>query len=61
MIALLIAREHRRTREQLAASEQRFRGIFDQTFQFIGLMRTDGTLIEANRTALHFAGIRKQT
>ncbi len=59
VIAILIAREHRRTREQLAASEQRFRGIFDQTFQFIGLMRTDGTLIEANRTALQFAGIRE--
>ncbi len=59
VIALLIAREHRRTREQLAASEHRFRGIFDQTFQFIGLMRTDGTLIEANRTALEFAGIRE--
>ena len=60
VIALLIAREHRRTREQLAASEHRFRGIFDQTFQFIGLMRTDGTLIEANRTALAFAGSVKQ-
>ena len=46
-------------REQLVASEHRFRGIFDQTFQFIGLMRTDGTLIEANRTALEFAGIRE--
>ena len=59
VIALLIAREHRRIREQLAASEHRFRGIFDQTFQFIGLMRTDGTLIEANRTALEFAGVRE--
>ncbi len=57
-MALLIARDRRRTRDQLEASEQRFRGIFDQTFQFIGLMRTDGTLIEANRTALEFAGIR---
>ena len=60
VVALLIAREHRRTREQLVASEHRFRGIFDQTFQFIGLMRTDGTLIEANRTALEFAGIHEE-
>lgn len=58
VIALLIAREHRKTRDQLAASEQRFRGIFDQTFQFIGLIGTDGTLIEANRTALEFAQVR---
>lgn len=60
VIALLIARGHRRTREQLIASEQRFRGIFDQTFQFIGLIETDGTLIEANRTALEFARIREE-
>ena len=59
VIAILIAREHRRTQDQLAASERRFRGIFDQTFQFIGLMRTDGTLLEANRTALEFAGVRE--
>ena len=56
LIALLIARGHRRTREQLDASRQRFRGLFDQTSQFVGLMTTDGTLIEANRTALQFVG-----
>jgi PAS domain S-box-containing protein len=59
VIALLIARNHRQTRKQLAASEQRFRGIFDQTFQFIGLMRTDGTLIQANRTALESFNLRE--
>jgi hypothetical protein len=37
--------------------EQRFRGIFDQSYQFIGLLKPDGTLIEANQTALDFAGI----
>jgi PAS domain S-box-containing protein len=44
----------------LEASKTRFRAIFDQTFQFIGLMKTDGTLIEANRSALQFAGIREE-
>ena len=50
--------------EELAHSEQRireseakFRAIIDQSFQFIGLMTTDGTLIEANQAALKFAGI----
>ena len=38
-------------------SEERFRAIFDQAFQFIGLMTTDGILIEANRAALNFYGI----
>ena len=41
----------------LRESEKRFRAIFDQTFQFIGLMAADGTLLEANRTALTAAGL----
>jgi PAS domain S-box-containing protein len=38
--------------------ERRFRAIFDRTFQFIGLLEPDGTLIEANLTALEFTGIK---
>ena len=45
--------------ETLRRSERRFRAIFDQTYQFIGLMTPDGTLIEANRTALDFFGIEE--
>jgi PAS domain S-box-containing protein len=45
--------------QALHESERRFRAIFDQTFQFIGLMTTDGTLIEANRTSLLFAGLKE--
>lgn len=40
----------------LQESEQRFRAIFNSTFQFTGLMTPDGTLTEANQTALDFAG-----
>ncbi|MFB6361717.1 MAG: PAS domain S-box protein [Halobacteriales archaeon] len=36
---------------------RRHEAIFDQTYQFTGLMDPDGTLIEANRTALEFGGI----
>ena len=32
--------------------EARLRGIYDNSTTFIGLMEVDGTLIEANRTAL---------
>jgi PAS domain S-box-containing protein len=32
--------------------EQKFRAIFDRTFQFIGLLDPAGILLEANRTAL---------
>lgn len=49
--------------EQLALEESlkeqalRFRAIFDATFQLIGLLKPDGTLLEANRTALDFGGL----
>ncbi|MEI2580761.1 hypothetical protein [Scytonema sp. PRP1] len=40
----------------LRESELRFRAIFNQTFQFMGLMKPDGTLVEANQTAFEFGG-----
>src|SRR5271157_1880918 len=43
--------------ESLRRSERKFRAIFDQTFQFMGLLTVDGTLMEANRTALDFIGM----
>ncbi len=50
----------KRAEEALQHSEQRFRAIFDQTFQFTGLLDVEGTVIEANRTALDFAGISEE-
>lgn len=47
-------------RDALAQSEARFRAIFDSTFQFIGLLAPDGTLLEVNETALAFGGIRRE-
>ncbi len=49
--------ERKRMEEALRASEQRFHAIFEQSFQFIGLMSTDGTLLQANKAALQFAGV----
>jgi PAS domain S-box-containing protein len=56
--------ELRRQYEELAQSEERiresevkFRAIIDHTFEFIGLMTPDGILIEANKSALAFAGL----
>jgi two-component system NtrC family sensor kinase len=37
-----------------------YRAIFDHAFQFIGLLEADGTLLEANRTALEFAGVTRE-
>ena len=49
--------KRKQTEEALRESERRFRAIFDQTFQFVGLLKPDGTLLEANQTALGFGGI----
>jgi PAS domain S-box-containing protein len=54
----LEARVGDRTRE-LAASERRFRVIFDSTFQLMALLDRDGTVLEMNETALRFLGLRR--
>ncbi|MGG6269019.1 PAS domain S-box protein [Leptolyngbya sp. AN03gr2] len=41
----------------LQEREQRYRAIFNTTYQFTGLLTPDGTLIEANQTALDFGGL----
>jgi len=46
--------ERKQTEAALQESERRFRAIFDQTFQFMWLLKLDGTLLEANETALNF-------
>lgn len=43
--------------QKLIQSERKYRAIFDQTFQFIGLITPDGRLREINRTALEFSGV----
>lgn len=50
-------REQQQLFENLLATERRFRAIFNQTFQFTGLLTPDGILLEANQTALDFGGI----
>jgi PAS domain S-box-containing protein len=44
--------------QQKQASERRFRAIFNNSFQFTGLLTTEGILLEANETALNFGGIK---
>ena len=41
----------------LKQSEHKFRAIFDSTFQLMGLLTTEGIIVEANRTALDAVGI----
>ena len=51
--------QHKRAEEALRESERRFRAIFDQTFEFVGLLSPDGTVLEANQTALKFRGLER--
>ena len=49
--------KRKQTEAAIKASEKRFKAIFNQTYQFIGLLEPDGNMIEANQTALDFAGV----
>lgn len=49
---------HKQVQATLSDNERRFQAIFDCAFQFIGLLKPDGTLLEANKTALDFAGLQ---
>ncbi|MBD2526065.1 PAS domain-containing protein [Nostoc sp. FACHB-133] len=43
---------------KLQESDRRFRAIFNNTFQFTGLLTPSGILLEANQTALSFGGLQ---
>jgi PAS domain S-box-containing protein len=48
--------QRRRAEQALRESELRFQAIFNQTYEFVGLLTPDGILIEANQAALDFIG-----
>ena len=41
--------------------DRQYEAIFNQTYQFIGLLDPDGTLLEANDSALEFGGFDRET
>ena len=51
-------RQQRRIEQALRESEHRYRALFDSSFELIGVLKPDGTVIEANRTTLEFFGLR---
>ena len=48
--------DRKRAEEMVRDRERLFRAIFDQSFQFMGLLKPDGTILEINQTALAAAG-----
>lgn len=59
VLGLLLLQESERVQMKrlLQANEIRYRAIFDTTYQFTGLLGTDGEVIEMNRTALEFENV----
>lgn len=49
--------EQARTKDALDESEARYRTIFQSMFNFVGLLTSDGVLVEANDAALRFFGM----
>jgi PAS domain S-box-containing protein len=51
--------ERKRNEHALKASERLFRAVFEQTFQFVGLLTPEGVVVELNRSALELGGLAR--
>jgi len=49
----------KRAENALRESERKYRAIFDQTYQFTGLLTPEGRILEANRSSLEFIGLQE--
>jgi PAS domain S-box-containing protein len=52
--------DRRRAEESLRESAARLRAIYDGTYEYIGLLAPDGTLLESNRASLEFADLSRE-
>ena len=57
LMAIVLAREYADRGQRLAAGERRFHAVFDESSELVFLTQPDGTLIQANRSALVAAGV----
>ncbi|HEY9626152.1 MAG TPA: PAS domain S-box protein [Coleofasciculaceae cyanobacterium] len=51
--------ERKQIERALRESEGKFRAIFNQTLQFVSLLKPDGTVLEVNQTALSFGKLMR--
>lgn len=49
----------KKAEDALRESERKCRAIFDQTYEFTGLLTPEGKLLEANRSSLEFIGLQE--
>lgn len=52
--------ERRRLERRIRESEQELRLVLDSTLAFVGVLQPDGTLVEANATALAAGGLKRE-
>ncbi len=58
---LLVSIQHRRIiARRLQENELKLKTIFNQTYEFIGLLSPEGKLLDVNRPALDFCGVSKE-
>jgi PAS domain S-box-containing protein len=50
----------REAERAMAESEARMRAIFDQEYEFVGLLARDGTLLDVNHSALRGVGVARE-
>lgn len=58
-ITVYFGRKSKQQKQESLESLQKFEAIFNQSFQFIGLMNPDGILIAANETGLQAGGVKE--
>ncbi len=51
--------ERKKAEQSLREREVKLRAVFDQTFQFIGLLSLDGIVLDINQTTLRFHGTKE--
>lgn len=52
--------ERNQAENALRKSETMLRAVFDQTFQFIGVLKLDGAVLKVNKTAMDFVRVREE-
>ncbi|MBE9030522.1 PAS domain S-box protein [filamentous cyanobacterium LEGE 11480] len=56
----LLQQQNAQLEVQISKTDRRFQAIFNNTFQFTGLLSLGGMLLEANQTALDFGGLKPE-
>jgi PAS domain S-box-containing protein len=60
IVLMIINYNTSKSAEMVRKSEQKFRAVFEQAFQLVGMMTTEGILLSANNAALTLSGVREE-